>query len=502
MLPRRRLRPRHRDPIHRQTQCNFERALPFARMAAAVDDVIFLPPNIQSQSRFFAHARFVEMKRRLQLYADSWWMPALLYLLLLACFTITAHPQLLPTTWAANLFFFAAALAFLGLVAAAIWNLIKKRWGKGAVHILLVVGCGAATLYAILLVAFASMFGPSEDGFADNLTIPEGIDISVPDSDTVDPWTTDHAASKDELQEMVLAALAKPGSDSIEFTPRLPSLSKASTDRPKEFREYIEASPDWHVFSEQGNSFASRRWSYGGEPRNTLHGYISEFEDDLRFQTRCLLCLDRKQWSRYAVQHVMEGSEPVRPEMSIGNDSDESRVMIECGGVWLEVFEQSDAPERRVTKATVSFLEKEFAEFQQDPAAAMANARNRSRELAGRLAGEESHPFQLITGMQPGIYQVAYLLNPGEPGDLYLKAFEVTNETPLSVNSLEEKSKTRMTWSADPAEKFGAKAGFTIYEGDWGKPYAARFEVWFQPDSGKPARKLAERVFKIEGWQR
>jgi hypothetical protein len=41
-----------------------------------------------------------------------------------------------------------------------------------------------------------------------------------------------------------------------------------------------------------------------------------------------------------------------------------------------------------------------------------------------------------------------------------------------------------------------------IYEGDWGKPYAARFEVWFTPDAGGPERKLAERIFKIEGWQR
>jgi hypothetical protein len=59
-----------------------------------------------------------------------------------------------------------------------------------------------------------------------------------------------------------------------------------------------------------------------------------------------------------------------------------------------------------------------------------------------------------------------------------------------------------MTWSTEPAERFGTKAGFTIYEGDWGKPYAARFEVWFKPDSGKTERKLAERIFKIEGWQR
>ena len=74
--------------------------------------------------------------------------------------------------------------------------------------------------------------------------------------------------------------------------------------------------------------------------------------------------------------------------------------------------------------------------------------------------------------------------------------------TPLSVDRLEIASKTRMTWSTDPLERFGAKAGFTIYEGDWGKPYAAHFEVWFKPDSGKTERKLSERIFKIEGWQR
>ena len=41
-----------------------------------------------------------------------------------------------------------------------------------------------------------------------------------------------------------------------------------------------------------------------------------------------------------------------------------------------------------------------------------------------------------------------------------------------------------------------------IGEGDWGKYYAARFEVWFDPDSGAPERKLLEKNFKIEGWQR
>src|ERR1044071_1567615 len=84
-----------------------------------------------------------------------------------------------------------------------------------------------------------------------------------------------------------------------------------------------------------------------------------------------------------------------------------------------------------------------------------------------------------------------------KPGSVYLKAFEVTKGTPLSVDRLEQASKTRMTWSTQSVERFGARAGFTIYEGDWGKPYAARSEVSFKPDSGKAERKLAERIFKI-----
>jgi hypothetical protein len=81
-------------------------------------------------------------------------------------------------------------------------------------------------------------------------------------------------------------------------------------------------------------------------------------------------------------------------------------------------------------------------------------------------------------------------------------AFEVTQEIPLSVDRLKERSNEWGGWSDDPGELFLSNTHFTIYEGDWGKPYAARFEVWFAPDAGGSDRKLMEKVFKIEGWQR
>lgn len=109
--------------------------------------------------------------------------------------------------------------------------------------------------------------------------------------------------------------------------------------------------------------------------------------------------------------------------------------------------------------------------------------------------------IQLRNSSQPGIYDAEIWVNPGEPGMLYLKAFEVTQGTPLSVNRLRERSNEWAGWSDKPDELFFSNTHFTIYEGDWGKPYAARFEVWFKPDSGAEERKLMEKVFKIEGWQ-
>jgi hypothetical protein len=442
------------------------------------------------------------MNRFFARYFRLWWLPSTIYIILLACFSVASLTTWRPLLRLADYLFWIAGVALIGVVVVAFGHFIHKRWSSGFAQLLLVLGCGVVTVFAFGAVAFSAIFGPSEDGFADDLKIPEGIEIAVPEPDISEASDADSSSGTDALQLSVRKALAVPGGDDPKFVPAIPSLRKAATDYPDAFKDYIEASPDWHVFLEQGNRFAKRRWSYGGVPRDTLHGYISDFDGDKGFQTRCLLCLDQKQWSRYSVQKAMEGNASVVPELTNGNNLNESRVMIDCGGVWVEVFEQSSARERRVTKATLSVLETEFSEFVADPKASVARARARNRDLAKRLAGEGSHPLRLLNGMQPGIYGVTYALNPGEPGMVYLKAFEVTQETPLSVNRLEESSKTRMSWSADSTERFGAKAGFTIYEGDWGKPYAARFEAWFKPDSGGAERKLAERVFKIEGWMR
>lgn len=449
------------------------------------------------------------MKRALSLYFGSWWLPAFVFMCTLlgfACavvFDISTSSRWQVVAVVSSVLFYLAGIAFLGIIFAAVWNLVQKRLHVGVINTFLILVCGVATIVCVYFLAFVSFFGPSEDGFANSLTIPEGIEISEPDPEFSNSPNVSEPGKVDEFQDTIHKALAIPGSDETAFAPDMPSFRRAATDHTKTFRDYIEASPDWHVFLEQGNQFATRRWSDGEELRDSLHGYISDYTNsNLLFQCRCLICFDRKQWGRYPVQHVKEGQNSVRPDMSRGNNLHESRVMIDCGGVWVEIFEQSRHPERQVTKAVVAALEKEFSEFLKRPEEALAGVRTRSREMAVRLAGKEDKPFRLRVSGQTGTYEVAYSLNAGEPGLVYLKAFEITQGTPLSVYDLRADSETRMAWSADPAERFSAKSEFMIYEGDWGQPYAARFEVWFKPDSGQDERKLAERNYKIEGWMR
>jgi hypothetical protein len=117
--------------------------------------------------------------------------------------------------------------------------------------------------------------------------------------------------------------------------------------------------------------------------------------------------------------------------------------------------------------------------------------------------------FQLYNSFQPGLYTYSVWLKKIEKGYCYLKAFELTQNDPLSSDRLKEQSKLDVFNPGDSTVMFNIGKDnnnsdriFTIYEGDWGKPYAARFELWFVPANGNPERKLVEKNFKIEGWMR
>ena len=106
--------------------------------------------------------------------------------------------------------------------------------------------------------------------------------------------------------------------------------------------------------------------------------------------------------------------------------------------------------------------------------------------------------FKLINGMQGGIYKYQATVNPGEDGEVNLRAYEVTKGTRLSADRMKQRTTEKITGKGEHTVGVGKE--FTIYEGDWGQYYAARLEIWFVPANGGKPRKLKEKLFKVEGW--
>jgi hypothetical protein len=262
------------------------------------------------------------VKNLMAVYFDSRWAPSVAASIVLIAFMAASLTTLKRIPLLVNSLLLLQGLSLIGMPGAAVWNFVKKRWRKGIVNLIMFPLVLTACFFGSSFFMFTSMLGPSGDGFADHLIIPEGIDLFEP---------------KDRV---------------------------------------FEAPHD---------------------------GQTDVFQSNLL------------------------------------------------------------------------------------PSGAMKRGKP---------------TFELFNSLQPGIYDSEIWINPGEPGMIYLKVYEVTGEQPLSANRLKERSNEWVGWSDDDVQLFLSNTQFTIYEGDWGNPYAARSEVWFVPDSGRPERKLLEKIYKIEGWQR
>lgn len=92
-------------------------------------------------------------------------------------------------------------------------------------------------------------------------------------------------------------------------------------------------------------------------------------------------------------------------------------------------------------------------------------------------------------------------VNPGEPGKVVLRAYEVTTGKCAFSRDMELKSESENAWSIVRTEKFLFYHPHlhVLLRGRENVFYAARFEVWFKPSSGQPERKLIERVYRVCG---
>lgn len=450
--------------------------------------------------RFFPGSAAV-LKRIGRAYRTGWWTPSVVYLALILAGLGLALVPWRPCQAAAALVFGGGIAAFAGILVASALRFVDRKVVEGFYQLLLAVLCLVASAVAVGAFVAGSLFGPSEDGFADGLAIPEGMKVAEPFS----PFSGESlpTPAEDKFQRALKDALKAPATGDATVRADLPSLLRLQATRREALQRYLASHPGWRVFRERGKLYATRRWSSDAGWCYTLHGYYGSFGGDAApaaesFQTRLTLGLDGEPWARVQGNAIwLEPGSASLAKLDVGNALQESWVLVRAGDWVVEVFEQSGGTERRLTKAALKFLEDELAPFAEDASWARLRA---SLPADAIVRGESS--LDLRESFQPGIYDVFIRANPGEPGTVYLKAFEVTRGTRLSADRLTERSNERMGWSEDPAEQFFSNTHVTIYEGDWGKPYAARFELWFKPDSGGSERKLFEKVYKIEGWQR
>ena len=109
--------------------------------------------------------------------------------------------------------------------------------------------------------------------------------------------------------------------------------------------------------------------------------------------------------------------------------------------------------------------------------------------------------LQIWNDFQGGMYTYDFYYPALEEGVVFLRCYEATENIPLSSERISTASMVA-TPSTTSFSKVVEKQCFKIYPGDWGDYYAARIEVWHKDAKSGKERKLMEKVYRVECWQR
>ncbi len=119
----------------------------------------------------------------------------------------------------------------------------------------------------------------------------------------------------------------------------------------------------------------------------------------------------------------------------------------------------------------------------------------------------ESYDVQLCTHIQRGLYAVALKFSPPEAeGTMFIRAFEETQNKPLSWESIEGDTSIHTSELRKEGDDLIYQAEFTIYEGGWEYTFPTRVEVHYSPENENShddqSRIIAQDVFTTYGWER
>ncbi|MCQ2379277.1 MAG: hypothetical protein MJ016_08790 [Victivallaceae bacterium] len=424
-----------------------------------------------------------------------WPGAAALFLMYLVLFLVWCNRLPYVFRWSAGRILVCGAwISGAGIVLLAgcgIAGIFKRKREYGCALLLLALGYAILTAWCLFGYKLYFYLGPVQDHFADRLKLPENVVLreALPPEDANIDF---RKAPEDSFQCRVLSAVdygAELDYDGELSLPALEALHRADPDNRK-ILQIFARNPFWrlHRDSPGGNYHATRRFCAPDgtivSSRDGAYHYRrnSSRQPGASYCYRLDIRLDGRSWNGRLLRAGGEYSDEGSYHRSVSR--------VKADKILVEILEESPVPGRRMTAETLDLLEDEFSRIYDGTFVLPEDAVARGK------------PSISLKGAR-GNYTATLHCNPGEPGDLYLKAYEVTGNPPLSAAYLRRNANERIGFSSDPEELFFGQMAFTVYEGDWGQFYGARIEVWFVPeDSSKPERKLLEDNFRIEGWMR
>ena len=89
---------------------------------------------------------------------------------------------------------------------------------------------------------------------------------------------------------------------------------------------------------------------------------------------------------------------------------------------------------------------------------------------------------------------------PSEKGELFIKAYELTKNIRLSEWKLNNRTKNKISELSNEYKLYEGRT--VIDEGTFENFYPTRFELWFKSESSGIEKKLTEKNYVIDGWDR
>ena len=106
----------------------------------------------------------------------------------------------------------------------------------------------------------------------------------------------------------------------------------------------------------------------------------------------------------------------------------------------------------------------------------------------------------IVIGSGYGGYNFYMWHKPIEKGDIYIKAFELTQKVRLSEWKLSNRTKNTITKLSNEYQLY--QGSTVIDEGTFENFYPTRFELWFKSEKSDIEKKLTEKSYLIDGWDR